>query len=90
MGTPFTGHWKRVFKRPLLRPQDTTFVVRSKTSNRYGAILPEPPTVRFGFLGVIFTVTVGLLVGAAISKNIANFLEENDLFVPSDDDDDDD
>lgn len=32
----------------------------------------------------------GLLIGAAISKNIANFLEENELFVPSDDDDDED
>lgn len=33
---------------------------------------------------------VGLLIGAMISKNIANFLEENELFVPSDDDDDED
>lgn len=32
----------------------------------------------------------GLLIGAMISKNIANFLEENELFVPSDDDDDED
>lgn len=32
----------------------------------------------------------GLLIGATISKNIANFLEENELFVPSDDDDDED
>jgi len=31
----------------------------------------------------------GLLLGAAISKNIASFLEENELFVPTDDDDDD-
>lgn len=32
---------------------------------------------------------LGLLIGAVISKNIASFLEENDLFVPSEDDDDD-
>lgn len=32
----------------------------------------------------------GLFIGATISKNIANFLEENELFVPSDDDDDED
>lgn len=38
---------------------------------------------------VVLTVAVGLLIGAGISKNIANFLEENDLFVPEDDDDDD-
>lgn len=30
----------------------------------------------------------GLLVGAFISKNIASFLEENDLFIPDDEDDD--
>lgn len=30
----------------------------------------------------------GLLVGAVISKNIASFLEENDLFIPDDEDDD--
>lgn len=43
----------------------------------------------FGLMGIIFTVVPGLLIGALISKNIANFLEENDLFVPSDDDEDD-
>lgn len=55
-----------------------------------GAIRPEPPRAAFGVLGVLVTVVSGLLIGAAISKNIASFLEENDLFVPSDDDDDDD
>lgn len=33
-------------------------------------------------------IVLGLLAGAFISKNIASFLEENDLFVPDDDDDD--
>jgi hypothetical protein len=42
-----------------------------------------------GLLGVGGTVTVGLFTGAWFSKHIASFLEENDLFVPSDDDDDD-
>jgi hypothetical protein len=32
----------------------------------------------------------GLSVGAWISKKMATFLEENELFVPEDDDDDDD
>jgi hypothetical protein len=31
-----------------------------------------------------------LIIGANISKRIKNILEENDLFVPSDDGDDDD
>lgn len=39
---------------------------------------------------IVLTVVPGLLIGAGISKSIANFLEENELFVPSDDDDDDD
>lgn len=60
------------------------------TTTRSGAILPEPKTQPFGLVGVICGVALGLLIGATISKNIANFLEENDLFVPSDDDDDDD
>ncbi|KAJ8986044.1 hypothetical protein NQ317_013929 [Molorchus minor] len=60
------------------------------TSTKQGTILDEPYRTPLGILKVIVTVTSGLLIGAAISKSIANFLEENDLFVPSDDDDDDD
>ncbi|XP_055619675.1 essential MCU regulator, mitochondrial [Toxorhynchites rutilus septentrionalis] len=63
---------------------------RRKYTYRSGALKPMPDITPFGLFGVIFTVIPGLLIGAAISKNIANFLEENDLFVPSDDDDDDD
>lgn len=55
-----------------------------------GGIAPEPHKTPFGLLGIVCAVVPGLLIGATISKNIANFLEENDLFVPSDDDDDDD
>ncbi|XP_019877405.1 essential MCU regulator, mitochondrial [Aethina tumida] len=65
-------------------------VVRSKTTSKSGSILQEPHTTSFGLLKLVLTVVPGLLIGAAISKNIANFLEENDLFVPSDDDDEDD
>jgi len=63
---------------------------RNKIRTPSGGIVAEPPRVPFGMIGVICTVVSGLLIGAAISKNIASFLEENDLFVPSDDDDDDD
>lgn len=63
---------------------------RLATTSPTGAILPEPEKQPFGLLGIVMTVIPGLLIGAAISKNIANFLEENELFVPSDDDDDDD
>ncbi|XP_014298273.1 essential MCU regulator, mitochondrial [Microplitis demolitor] len=59
-------------------------------TTRSGAILPEPKTQPLGLVAVVAGVSLGLLIGATISKNIANFLEENDLFVPSDDDGDDD
>lgn len=63
---------------------------RTATTTPTGAILPEPEKTPFGLLSIVCAVIPGLLIGAAISKNIANFLEENELFVPSDDDDDDD
>lgn len=49
-----------------------------------------PKVLPFGLFGVLCSVIPGLFIGAAISKSVANFLEENDLFVPSDDDDDED
>lgn len=64
--------------------------VRTATTSPTGALLPEPQKIPFGLVGIIFTVVPGLLIGATISKYMANFLEENELFVPSDDDDDDD
>ncbi|XP_058826622.1 essential MCU regulator, mitochondrial [Topomyia yanbarensis] len=64
--------------------------MRRKYTFRSGALKPMPDITPFGLFGVIMTVIPGLLIGATISKNMANFLEENDLFVPSDDDDDDD
>ncbi|GFG36245.1 hypothetical protein Cfor_10684 [Coptotermes formosanus] len=63
---------------------------RYATTTPTGAILPEPRKSPFGLIGIVLAVIPGLLIGANISKKIANFLEENDLFVPSDDDDDDD
>lgn len=63
---------------------------QSRPTTPSGAILPEPKRTRFGFLGVISSVTIGLIIGTTLSKIIANFLEEKELFIPSDDDDDDD
>lgn len=65
-------------------------LIRYKTHYRNGAVLPMPKVTSFGLFGVILSVVPGLFIGAAISKSVANFLEENDLFVPSDDDDDED
>uniref|UniRef100_A0A8D8UXL5 Essential MCU regulator, mitochondrial n=1 Tax=Cacopsylla melanoneura TaxID=428564 RepID=A0A8D8UXL5_9HEMI len=55
-----------------------------------GGFCPAPEKTSFGLLGIVGAVVPGLLIGATISKYMANFLEENELFVPSDDDDDDD
>lgn len=64
--------------------------LRYKTHYRNGTVLPMPKVIPFGLIGVLCSVIPGLFIGAAISKSVANFLEENDLFVPSDDDDDED
>ncbi|XP_030387321.1 essential MCU regulator, mitochondrial [Scaptodrosophila lebanonensis] len=68
-------------------------LVRRHMSGEYyrsGAIKPKPEEMPFGLVAIFCAVIPGLFVGATISKNVANFLEENDLFVPSDDDDDED
>uniref|UniRef100_A0A182QVS4 Essential MCU regulator, mitochondrial n=1 Tax=Anopheles farauti TaxID=69004 RepID=A0A182QVS4_9DIPT len=74
----------------LQQQQLVRLPLRRKYTYRSGALKPMPEITPFGLVGVICTVIPGLLIGATISKNMANFLEENDLFVPSDDDDDDD
>lgn len=76
-------HAHRLFREKMM-------LKRNATTSPTGALLPEPKRAPFSLFGVVSTVIPGLLIGAAISKTIANFLEENDLFVPSDDDDDDD
>lgn len=73
----------------LANPTPKSYVRKATTSST-GALLPEPQKIPFGLVGIICTVIPGLLIGATISKYMANFLEENELFVPSDDDDDDD
>lgn len=52
-----------------------------------GALKPKPEESRIAPILVICAVIPGLFIGAQISKSVANFLEENDLFVPDDDDD---
>lgn len=74
--------------RTQLRPH--LILKRTSTTTPTGALLPPPEKTSFGLIRVCLAVVPGLLIGATISKYIANFLEENELFVPSDDDDDDD
>ena len=64
-------------------------VTRTLTTRETGAVLGAPQKKGLlGFVGVAVTVSAGITVGSMISKDVASFLEENDLFVPSDDDDD--
>ncbi|XP_037039873.1 essential MCU regulator, mitochondrial [Bradysia coprophila] len=78
-----------IIRNAITHPTSTT-VRYGGTFYRTGAIKPMPKVLPFGFLGLIGSVVPGLFIGAAISKSVANFLEENELFVPSDDDDDED
>ncbi|KAK8749541.1 hypothetical protein OTU49_015419, partial [Cherax quadricarinatus] len=67
----------------LSKPYSSTFTATD-------AVMPKPYTTKFtGYMGVTVATSMGIFTGAEISKNIASFLEENELFVPSDDDDDD-
>ncbi|KAF2361244.1 Essential MCU regulator mitochondrial [Trinorchestia longiramus] len=53
------------------------------------AVLEKPHQSKFiNYVCVAMAVGTGISAGAWLSKNIASFLEENELFVPSDDDDD--
>jgi len=61
---------------------------RNAVTTAAGSFLQAPLKQRYGLLGVALTITTGLTVGSLISRDVASFLEENDLFVPSDDDDD--
>lgn len=76
----------------LLRAARATNSVlkRTVTTTPIGTILSFPERESFGLVKVCLAVVPGLLIGAQISKTMANFLEENELFVPSDDDGDDD
>lgn len=63
--------------------------IRNIVTTENGSVLEAPQKKGIlGFAGVAIAVTTGITIGSLISKDVASFLEENDLFVPSDDDDD--
>ncbi|XP_022665272.1 essential MCU regulator, mitochondrial-like [Varroa jacobsoni] len=57
-------------------------------ATRTGAYRPAPDLMSFPLTKVFLVVIPGVTIGASISKYGAAFLEEHDIFVPSDDDDD--
>ncbi|KAL1459027.1 hypothetical protein WDU94_011043 [Cyamophila willieti] len=79
------------FNRTRQQRQVELVELQSKqTAQATRGFCPAPEKTPFGLFGIVCAVIPGLLIGATISKYMANFLEENELFVPSDDDDDDD
>ena len=66
-----------------------TFITAKRYVNTsfHGPIPPEPIRKRFSMPIVLVCITVGIVVGSYSAKSFAEFLEETDLFVPSDDDD---
>lgn len=73
----------------LITVTQRRFTKKSGWEYKSGALKPKPEESRLAPLLVICAVIPGLFIGAQISKSVANFLEENDLFVPDDDDEDD-
>ena len=62
------------------------FQEANKVFTETGAILPKPTRIRFAFIKVLAVILPGLYIGAHTAKTMAIYLEENDLFVPTDDD----
>lgn len=72
-----------------LQTQCAKFIGKNATMSTTGLIPPKPERSSFGLVKAFIAVTLGISFGATISRITANFLEENELFVPSDEDDDD-
>jgi hypothetical protein len=51
-----------------------------------GAINDIPKWYRFGYLKLFAMIVVSLSLGAYASKSMAEFLEDNEIFIPEDDD----
>ena len=81
------------FKRVLLAPTKSTQLVVGPTRSVASKpeIIPEKPfLLRFKTLSVITVVCSFTFFGASLSKSIAGFLEETEIFINEEDDDDDD
>ncbi|KAH8402047.1 hypothetical protein KR009_009491 [Drosophila setifemur] len=92
LALPLNMAMQRISRRVAEQPRSVQLLQRhmSGVYFRSGAVKPKPEEMPFGLFAIFCAVIPGLFVGATISKNVANFLEENDLFVPADDDDDED
>ena len=67
--------------------QDPLRSVASHGGKETVLIEDAPPKVKLGFAKVCAVIVPFVYIGAIISKNGAEFLEEWNIFVPEDDDD---
>ncbi|XP_003741718.1 essential MCU regulator, mitochondrial [Galendromus occidentalis] len=77
--------------RAITRQLDRAFEVKAyegMVGTRTGAYRAKPEIMSFPLTKVFLVVVPGVTIGASLSKYSAAFLEEHDIFVPSDDDDD--
>lgn len=90
--TSFRRIFPQIFKSVnTVKKSATNNVIptRNLLTTSTGAILPEPKKQSFPFLRLLLVLTPAVYVGASIAKNGATILEENEIFVPSDDDEED-
>jgi hypothetical protein len=79
---------RALFRQLLAKPAAVPAAPnRTAVTTVTGSFMENPPKTKFGLVYVIGAIIPGILLGASISKNLAMFLEENDLFVADDDDD---
>jgi len=57
-----------------------------KVFSNTGAILSEPVKTQFAKMKITTVTIAGLYAGAISAKKLAEFMEENDIFIPNEDD----
>ena len=73
-----------------LRPRNGHLQIvpkRTMVYNESGGILSKPKTKPFGFFLIALAVFPCVWIGQQIGKELANILEEYEIFVPDDNDD---
>ena len=55
---------------------------RSLVTNAAGSFYEAPSTHRYGRVGAVVTVLTGVSIGTLMSKTLASYLQEHDLFSP--------
>jgi hypothetical protein len=70
--------------------QTEPHIARGVYDEDTGSIRPVPKWYKLGLIKVALVITTFVSLGAFISKSVAAFLEDNEIFIHEEDDDDDD